>query len=44
MTLYMRDVDIENADRLKRMPEITVLEGIREIEGVVKKHIEGTPG
>ncbi|KAB3545289.1 MAG: archaeoflavoprotein AfpA [ANME-2 cluster archaeon] len=44
MTLYMRDVDIENADRLKRMQEITVLESIKEIEGVVRRHIEGTPG
>jgi flavoprotein len=41
MTLYMRDVDIENADRLKRMQEITVLESIKEIEGVVRRHIEG---
>jgi len=44
MTLYMRDVDIENADRLKRMHEITVLESIREIEGVVKRHIEEVEG
>ena len=41
MTLYMRDVDIENADRLKRMQEITVLESISEIEGVVKRHCGG---
>jgi len=41
MTLYMRDVDIENADRLKRMQEITVIESISEIEGVVMRHIEG---
>jgi len=27
----MRDVDIENADRLKRMQGITVLESIKEI-------------
>ncbi|PXF57130.1 MAG: archaeoflavoprotein AfpA [Candidatus Methanogaster sp.] len=40
LTLYMRDVDIENADRLKRMQEITVLEDIREIEGVVQGHID----
>lgn len=39
LTLHMRDVDIENANRLKRMEEITVLEHIREIEDVVKKHI-----
>ena len=41
LTLYMRDVDIENADRLKRMQEITVLESISEIEGVVKRHCGG---
>ncbi len=40
MTLYMQDVDIENADQLKRMQEITVLESIEEIEGVVRRHIE----
>ena len=34
----MRDVDIENANRLKQMPGITVLEQINEIENVVKKH------
>ena len=41
MTLYMRDVDIENADRLKRMQEITVLGNIGEIEDVVKRHCGG---
>ena len=41
MILYMRDVDIENARSLKRMREITVLESIREIEGVVRRHVEG---
>jgi len=40
----MRDVDIENADRLKRMPEIMVLESISEIEGIVRRHIEGDCG
>ena len=42
LTLYMRDVDIENADRLKRMQGITVLESIGEIEGAVRRHIDGT--
>jgi len=40
----VRDVDIENANRLKRMQEITVLEQISEIEGVVKRHVEGSDG
>ncbi len=44
LTLYMRDVDIENANMLKRMREITVLESISEIEGVVKRHIDGIEG
>jgi len=33
----VRDVDIENANRLKRMQEITVLEQISEIEGCREK-------
>ncbi len=37
----VRDVDIENARSLKQMREITVLESISEIEGVVRRHIEG---
>ncbi len=41
MTLYMRDVDIENADRLKRMQGITVLESISDIAGVVKRQSGG---
>ncbi|MEA3282711.1 MAG: hypothetical protein U9Q68_09215 [Euryarchaeota archaeon] len=40
MTLHLRDVDIEKANLLKRMQEITVLENIREIEGVVRQHLE----
>jgi len=40
----VRDVDIENANRLKRMQEITVLESISEIEGVVRRHVEGIDG
>jgi archaeoflavoprotein AfpA len=44
MTLYMRDVDIENANMLKRMREITVLESIGEIKGVVKRHIDAIEG
>ena len=42
LTLYMRDVDIKNANLLKQMPGLTVLESIGEIEGVVKGHVEGT--
>jgi len=44
LTLYMRDVDIENANRLKQMQGLTVLEQINEIETVVKRHDPETKG
>jgi len=44
LTLYMRDVDIENANRLKQMQGVTVLEQINEIENVVKRHDLETKG
>jgi len=40
----MRDVDIENANRLKQMQGVTVLEQINEIENVVKRHDPETKG
>ena len=40
----MRDVDIENANRLKQMQGVTVLEQINEIENVVKRHDLETKG
>ncbi|HIE31947.1 MAG TPA: archaeoflavoprotein AfpA [Methanosarcinales archaeon] len=44
LTLYMRDVDIENAKLLKQMQGITVLEQISEIEDVVRSHTGLTAG
>ncbi len=40
LTLYMRDVDIENSNRLKWMQGVTVLKQIKEIEDVIKRHVE----
>jgi len=40
LTLYMRDVDIENSNRLKRIQGVTVLKQIKEIEDVIKRHVE----
>ncbi|MCD4844338.1 MAG: archaeoflavoprotein AfpA [Methanosarcinales archaeon] len=40
LTLYMRDVDIENSNRLKQMQGVTVLEQIKEIRDVIKRHVE----
>jgi flavoprotein len=40
LTLCMRDVDIENSNRLKWMQGVTVLKQIKEIEDVIKRHVE----
>ncbi|MEA3293659.1 MAG: flavoprotein [Euryarchaeota archaeon] len=40
LTLYMRDVDMENSNRLKRIQGVTVLKQIKEIEDVIKRHVE----
>lgn len=39
LTLTMRDIDIENAEKLKRMNGITVLSKLEDIEKTVKKHL-----
>ena len=40
LTLYMRDVDVENVERLRRMEGIEVLDKPEDIEKVILKHIE----
>jgi archaeoflavoprotein AfpA len=41
MTLVMRDIDIENVERLKRMRGITVLETPKEIRKIYSKDKDG---
>jgi archaeoflavoprotein AfpA len=39
LTLTIREIDVENAERLKRMQGITVLSQPEEIEEIIKKHL-----
>jgi len=41
LILTMRDVDIENTEKLKKMEGITVLNHPKEIEDIIAKYIEG---
>ena len=40
LTLTMRDVDIENVEKIKRMKNITVIEDIKEIEVIIENSKE----
>lgn len=40
LTLSMRDIDIENVEKLRRMEGITVLNHPKEIEDIITKYIE----
>jgi archaeoflavoprotein AfpA len=39
LSLTMRDIDVENAERLKRMDGITVISQPEDIEEIIKKHL-----
>ena len=39
LTLTIRDVDLENSEKLKRMKGITVISQLKDIEGMIKKHL-----
>jgi len=39
LTLTIRDVDVENSEKLKRMKGITVISQLDEIEGIIEKHL-----
>jgi archaeoflavoprotein AfpA len=39
LTLTIRKIDVENAEKLKRMREITVLSQPEDIEEIIKKHL-----
>ena len=36
LTLTMREVDLENVEKIKRMDGITVIENVNDIEGIIK--------
>ena len=39
LTLSIREVDLENSERLKRMRGITVVPKLEDFEGIIKKHL-----
>jgi archaeoflavoprotein AfpA len=39
LTLTIRDVDVENSEKLKRMKGITVISQLDDIEGIIEKHL-----
>jgi archaeoflavoprotein AfpA len=40
LTLYIREIDVENVDRIRKMKGITVLENVQEIRKVVEEHVK----
>ncbi|MCD1295441.1 archaeoflavoprotein AfpA [Methanocella sp. CWC-04] len=39
LTLYIRDVDVENVDKLRKMESISVLENVDDIQKVIEEHV-----
>jgi archaeoflavoprotein AfpA len=39
LILSIREVDLENSERLKRMRGVTVISELDDIEGIIKKHL-----
>lgn len=40
MTLYIRDIDVENVNRIRKMDSITVLDNVSDISRVILEHVE----
>ena len=38
LTLYIREVDVENVDRIRKMKSITVLDSVQDIRRVIEEH------
>ena len=43
LTLYIREVDVENVDRIRKMKSITVLDNVQDIRKVVEDFIKTHP-
>jgi len=39
LTLTIREIDLENSEKLKRMKGITVISRLEDTEGIIKKHL-----
>ena len=44
LTLYIRDVDVENVNRIRNMDSITVLDDVAGIKKVIEDYIKAHPG
>jgi archaeoflavoprotein AfpA len=40
LTLYIRDVDVENVNRIRKMKSITVLENVQDIRKVIEERVK----
>jgi len=43
LTLYIRDVDVENVNKIRKMDGITVLESVPDIRRVIEEYIRSHP-
>ncbi|WP_424358338.1 archaeoflavoprotein AfpA [Methanocella sp. MCL-LM] len=43
LTLYIRDVDVENVNKIRKMDSITVLENVSDIRKVIEDYIKAHP-
>ncbi len=44
LTLYIRDVDVENVNRIRKMDSITVIDDVAGIKKVIEDYIKAHPG
>ncbi len=43
LTLYIREVDVENVDRIRKMKSITVLDNVQDIRKVIEDYVKTHP-
>jgi len=44
LTLYIREIDVENVDKIKKMKGITVLDEVQDIRKVIEEYVRSHPG
>jgi archaeoflavoprotein AfpA len=43
LTLYIRDVDVENVDKIRKMKSITVLDNVQDIRRIIEEYVKAHP-
>jgi archaeoflavoprotein AfpA len=43
LTLYIRDVDVENVNKIRKMDSITVLDNVSDIKKIIEEYIKAHP-